>query len=149
MTLDRDDDLHAAERHIVTGLSKIGLALRSMMWAKGQSSGLTPTQGQILALLHQRGALRLSAIAIDLGVRQPTTTEAVNTLVRKGLVAKNADATEQARDCSSVDREGPCRYQERHMARAIIARRAGTGRRRSSGALARAHQGDPGASSQR
>lgn len=88
---DNDDDLYTAERRIVTGLSKVGLALRAMMWAKGQPSGLTPTQGQILALLQARGVLRLSAIANDLGIRQPTTTEAVNALVRKGLVGKTDD----------------------------------------------------------
>ncbi len=91
MTTNDDDDLYRAERRIVTGFSKIGLALRAMMWSKGHSSGLTPTQGQILALLQTRGALRLSAIASDLGIRQPTTTEAVNTLVRKGLVGKASD----------------------------------------------------------
>jgi DNA-binding MarR family transcriptional regulator len=91
MTINHDNDRYTAERRIVTGLSKVGLALRAMMWAKGRSSGLTPTQGQILSLLQTRGALRLSAIASDLGIRQPTATEAVNTLVRKGLVGKTAD----------------------------------------------------------
>ena len=91
MTINQNNEPYTAERRIVTGLSKVGLALRAMMWAKGQSSGLTPTQGQILALLQVRGTLRLSAVATDLGVRQPTTTEAVNTLVRKGMVGKTAD----------------------------------------------------------
>jgi DNA-binding MarR family transcriptional regulator len=81
----------SAERRIVTGLSRIGLALRSIMWAKGQASGLTPTQAQILSALDRRGPLRVSAIATDLGVRQPTATEAVNALVRKGYVGKALD----------------------------------------------------------
>jgi DNA-binding MarR family transcriptional regulator len=92
MTTNNNHASRASERNIVAGLSKVGLALRSMMWAKGQASGLTPTQGQILTLLLARGVLRLSAIASDLGIRQPTTTEAVNALVRKGLVGKTADA---------------------------------------------------------
>ncbi|MGD9537090.1 MAG: MarR family winged helix-turn-helix transcriptional regulator [Alphaproteobacteria bacterium] len=93
ISIKRDPD--SAERRIVIGLSKIGLTLRSIMWAKGQTSGLTPTQAQILAVLDSRGPLRVSAIATDLGVRQPTATEAVSALVRKGYVSKSLDSNDR------------------------------------------------------
>jgi DNA-binding MarR family transcriptional regulator len=80
----------SAERRIVTGLSRIGLALRSIMWAKGQASGLTPTQAQILSALDRRGPLRVSAIATDLGVRQPTATEASMRWSGKGMSARRS-----------------------------------------------------------
>jgi DNA-binding MarR family transcriptional regulator len=80
-----------AEQRIVAGFNRICLALRSMQWAQGRVSGLTPTQAQILVQLNRRGSSRLSAIAEELGVRQPTATEAVNALVRKQLVAKEGE----------------------------------------------------------
>jgi DNA-binding MarR family transcriptional regulator len=78
-------------RRVATGLNKIGLALRSMMWDRVQADGLTPTQTQILILLHGRGQARISALADELGIRQPTVTDAVGVLIRKRLVAKAAD----------------------------------------------------------
>ncbi len=75
---------------LVAGLAKIGMALRSGAWRAGEARGLTPTQGQILALLRARGKQpqRLASIAEGLAISAPTASEAVSALVRKGLVAK-------------------------------------------------------------
>lgn len=84
-------------RRITTGLAKIGLALRSQAWQGASQQGLTPTQGQILALLRGRKEpLRLSALAEQLGVTPATASDAVSALVDKGLVAKTR-APEDAR----------------------------------------------------
>jgi DNA-binding MarR family transcriptional regulator len=71
------------------------MALRSEAWKAATvrtngARGLTPTQGQILALLRARGGApqRLASIAEGLAVSPPTASEAVSALVRKGLVAK-------------------------------------------------------------
>jgi DNA-binding MarR family transcriptional regulator len=52
--------------------------------------GLTPTQGQILAILKSREneGLRLSEIAESLAVTPATTSDAVSVLVAKGLLQK-------------------------------------------------------------
>jgi DNA-binding MarR family transcriptional regulator len=73
---------------VVTGLAKVGLATRHRAWSEGH--GLSPLQGQILALLRSRagGGLRLSDIAHTLAVTAPTASVAVQTLERKGLVRK-------------------------------------------------------------
>jgi DNA-binding MarR family transcriptional regulator len=78
------------QQRVVTGLSKIGLALKSHSWQDSGQHGLTPTQGQILALLRaaEVGGMRLSAVANQLGVTAATTSDAVTTLVEKGLVQK-------------------------------------------------------------
>lgn len=78
------------EQRLVTGLAKIGLATRHRAWAEAEGRGLTPTQGQILALLRARGetGMRLSELADALAVRAPTATLAVQALERKGLVRK-------------------------------------------------------------
>ncbi len=80
----------SARHHIVTGLTKIGLATRHHAWVEASEQGLTPTQGQILALLRfgsQRG-MRLSEIASALAITPATTSEAVRVLDDKQLVRK-------------------------------------------------------------
>lgn len=78
-----------AER-VSTGLSKIGMALKTRAWRGAGPERLTPTQGQALVLL--RGAakgLRLDEVARGLGVTAPTASDAVTALVAKGLVIRS------------------------------------------------------------
>lgn len=85
------------ERQVMTGLAKLGLALKSSAWRAAGPRGLTPTQAQILALLRAEDApMRLSAIADGLGVTPPTASDAVSALVTKRLVIK-ARARQDAR----------------------------------------------------
>ena len=79
-------DLNTAQ-NISIGLAKIGMALKSQSWQDAGQQGLTPTQGQILALLVDK-SLRLSDLATNLSVTAATTSDAVTTLVDKGLVQK-------------------------------------------------------------
>ncbi len=90
------DPEQTADRKVVAGLVKLGLALKSQAWQEAGERGLTPTQGQILAqLLSTSEGMRLSAVAEALGVKAATASEAVAALVEKGLVAKTADATDR------------------------------------------------------
>ncbi len=84
-------DSSAPEIHIAAGLNRIGSALRADAWQRSDVSGVTPTQAQILAHLAARGPARVGAIAAALSVTQPTASDAVAALVRKGLVAKRPD----------------------------------------------------------
>jgi DNA-binding MarR family transcriptional regulator len=78
-------------RRVTTGLAKVGLALKQQAWAEAGGRGLTPTQGQVLALLRASpGGLRLGVLAAQLGVTAATTSDSVAALARKGLVAKAA-----------------------------------------------------------
>jgi DNA-binding MarR family transcriptional regulator len=79
-------DLDTAQ-NISIGLAKIGLVLKSQSWQDAGQQGLTPTQGQILALLVDK-SLRLSDIVNNLSVTAATASDAVTTLVDKGLVQK-------------------------------------------------------------
>ncbi len=78
----------AQTAHVAAGLAKIGLVLRQEAWRGRERHGLTPTQGQILALLRARGGLRLGEIAAGLGVTAPTASDSVAALAAKGLVDK-------------------------------------------------------------
>lgn len=89
------DPEQSADRKVVAGLAKLGLALKSQAWQEAGGRGLTPTQGQILAMLRgASGGVRLSKVAEALGVKAATASEAVGSLVEKGLAIKAADATD-------------------------------------------------------
>ncbi len=76
-------------KRVTTGLAKVGLALKQQAWAEAGGRGLTPTQGQVLALLRANpDGLRLGELAGQLGVTAATTSDSVAALTRKGLVAK-------------------------------------------------------------
>jgi DNA-binding MarR family transcriptional regulator len=76
---------------VTIGLAKIGLALKQQAWAEAGGRGLTPTQGQVLALLRANpDGLRLRALAEQLGVTAATASDSVTALHRKGLVTKEA-----------------------------------------------------------
>jgi DNA-binding MarR family transcriptional regulator len=75
---------------LIHGIAKVGGVIKNQAWQEAQSGGLTPTQGQILALLRsrQRAGMRLTEIAAELGVTKPTASDAVAALVQKELVEK-------------------------------------------------------------
>jgi len=83
-------DVEPIARRIARGLARVSVAIRSRAWREGVSRGLTPTQGQVLALLRFQPdrAATLSAIADGLAVTPATASEAVRVLEAKGLVAK-------------------------------------------------------------
>ena len=77
------------DKRVTIGLAKIGIALKQQAWAEAGGRGLTPTQGQVLALLRaNRDGLRLRALAEQLGVTAATASDSVTALHRKGLVDK-------------------------------------------------------------
>lgn len=82
----------ALSQQIQQGLYKIGMVLRAHAWKEAYGSGLSPTQGAILAaLLWEEEGLSLKEVANALGIRPPTASDAVHTLVTKGWVTKGAD----------------------------------------------------------
>lgn len=79
------------QHRLVVGLAKIGLAARHQAWRGAHDQNLTPTQGQILALLRAQpdAGLRLSAVASQLAVSAATVSDSVRVLSEKGLVRKD------------------------------------------------------------
>jgi DNA-binding MarR family transcriptional regulator len=79
-------------RRLREGLDRIGAAMRAERWDTAEGASLNPTQLDALAFVagRERG-VRLRAVADQLGVTQPTATDSVAALVRKGLVTKTAD----------------------------------------------------------
>lgn len=96
MTKDLPDTNAIADR-IADGLKRVAAVMRSDEWAAAQAMGVTPTQLQILTILEGRAdGLRVTEIAAHLGVSQPTATDSVSALQRKGYVAKTAGTDRRA-----------------------------------------------------
>jgi DNA-binding MarR family transcriptional regulator len=77
---------------LLDGLDRFALVMRSDARRDAALRGLNPAQKTILRLLAARPAgLRVRAIAEHLGVRQPTVTDSVIALERKGLVRRQRD----------------------------------------------------------
>lgn len=98
--------------HIITGLARIGVFLRSQDWRKAEQTDLTATQGQILVELAGRGPARVGAVAEALAVAQPTATESVSALVRKGLVEKRPDPADARAALLHLTRSGKKKARE-------------------------------------
>ncbi|PSJ40533.1 MarR family winged helix-turn-helix transcriptional regulator [Allosphingosinicella deserti] len=89
MTAIFDSISEPLSRRVTAGLAKIGLVLRSRAWKGAGLAGVTPTQGQALALLREAPqGMKLAALAHLLGVSAPTASETVSALVAKQLAEK-------------------------------------------------------------
>lgn len=81
--------------------------MRSQAWSRALAEGLTPTQADILSLLHSRpAALRLSVIAEQLAISPATASDSVSTLVSKGLVEKIKAHDDRRAISLSLSRKG-------------------------------------------
>lgn len=80
-------------RRLRDGLDRISAAMRADQWTVAETVGLNPTQAHVLTFIAGRDekGLRVRAIADHLGVTQPTATDSIAALIRKGLLTKAAD----------------------------------------------------------
>lgn len=93
---DFDTQSEPLEVRVSNGLAKIGGAIRSHGWRAAGPLRLTPTQAHVLTLLRgEPRGLRLSVIAAALAVTPPTASDALGSLVRKGLVVRGNDAADR------------------------------------------------------
>ena len=93
---------------LLSGLNRIGLAMRSAAWGDATESGLTPTQSQILAFIAARSSQnpRSGDAADALGITPQTASVAIAALVAKGLVQKVPDASDRRASSLKLTRQG-------------------------------------------
>jgi DNA-binding MarR family transcriptional regulator len=93
---------------LVAAFERIGQALRFELREEGRRHGLTPTQAQILLRVGSEppARLRVGALAATLDVRQPTVSDAVATLERKGLVERRPDPADARAATLRLTRRG-------------------------------------------
>lgn len=83
------------EQKILTGLSKIGVALRELAWKRAVAFDLNPTQTQILTLLLEQGiTLSASDISTRLGVTRASASDSISAVEAKGLIRKQSSPTD-------------------------------------------------------
>lgn len=88
-----DTSLHDRIREALT---RITTAMRTDDWQRAKAAGLNPTQYAVLEHLDGRPAgLSVKDLAFQLGVSQPTATDSIAALERKGLIAKRPDPNDR------------------------------------------------------
>ncbi|MEQ1656783.1 MAG: MarR family transcriptional regulator [Nitrospira sp.] len=90
--IDRDE----LPGRLVTGLSKIGLAMKSRPWRRQGRQGVGPLQVQVLLFLRTQPnrCAMVSVIAKELSVKLPTASEVIRTLELKQLVRRRRSDTD-------------------------------------------------------
>jgi DNA-binding MarR family transcriptional regulator len=79
------------EHRIREGLDRLAVVIRADDWTRAKSAGINPTQQAILEFLAGKpDGAGLTEIAVYLAVSQPTATDSVAALERKGLVYRRA-----------------------------------------------------------
>jgi DNA-binding MarR family transcriptional regulator len=77
---------------IVDGLERLAVVMRADARRSAAQHGINPAQDAILRLLRARPqGLRVQELARHLNVRQPTVTDSLSALERKGLIERRAD----------------------------------------------------------
>jgi DNA-binding MarR family transcriptional regulator len=71
------------------GLQRVAAALRTDDWVSARAAGVNPTQFAIMAVLEGRpNGMSVRDVALQLGVSQPSATDSISALERKGLLFK-------------------------------------------------------------
>lgn len=80
---------------ILAGLSKLSLVMRHESWRSAGQRGLTPTQARILSILAgSANPIGLKEVARQMAITMGTASEAISSLVSKGLVRKATSETD-------------------------------------------------------
>lgn len=93
---------------IVEALDRLGRARRAQRRATAERLGLTPLQLDLLVVLAHGAPPDpvIGQLAVELAVSQPTVTDSVRALERKGLVARHRDPQDGRRTSVAPTPEG-------------------------------------------
>jgi DNA-binding MarR family transcriptional regulator len=92
---------------ILGGLERLAVLMRADARRSAAQVGINPAQDAILHLLRARPqGLRVQELARHLNVRQPTITDSLSALERKGLIERRADPADGRAAIVKLGREG-------------------------------------------
>ena len=88
---DPNFQLQSLTAKITVGLERISEAYKVLLWDFAKSSGLSPIQVQLLIFIahHPSSLNSVSALAKEFNLTKATVSDAVKTLINKGLLTKN------------------------------------------------------------
>lgn len=93
---------------LAAALERVAQALRVQLWDEAKRHGLTPTQLQLLLrLAHQPAATHaVGGLAVEFDLSQPTVSDAIAVLERKGLVRRERVAADRRRQMLALTEDG-------------------------------------------
>jgi DNA-binding MarR family transcriptional regulator len=104
-----DPEYHLdVDRKIAAALERIGQGMKVMLWDEAKRHGLSPLQvGALTNLLHAPdGSGRVGQLARESDVSQPTMSDAVAALEKKGLIHKGPAATDSRSSALALTAKG-------------------------------------------
>lgn len=109
------------------GLERIATALRSDDWASARAVGVNPAQFAILSTLEgQATGLSVQAITTQLGVSQPSATDSISALERKGFVSRSRSPHDRRSVLVVLTEEGLSALSDARATRSTAERAAGS-----------------------
>jgi DNA-binding MarR family transcriptional regulator len=105
-TLDMHDDTHTDQKETGPTLLELVLQVHGDLRRSLMPLRVTPLQAGVLLFLRRHAEGRVTDAAATLRVRQPTLSEVVNDLVRKGWVTKRPSVTDTRVVCLRLSEEG-------------------------------------------
>ncbi len=93
-------------RHILDKSDQIYRRLNHTFSPEWLSSDITVAQLRVLLALHTAGPSSMTDIAAILGVSLPTTSGVIDKMVKKGLVAREADPSDRRLVICHLSEEG-------------------------------------------
>jgi DNA-binding MarR family transcriptional regulator len=96
------------DRKIAAALERVAQALKVMLWDEAKTHRLSPLQAGVLIHLLSvpEPAARVGSLARDFDVSQPTMSDAVAALHRKGLITKRSTASDARAATLSLTADG-------------------------------------------
>ncbi|MCS6873956.1 MAG: MarR family transcriptional regulator [Pyrinomonadaceae bacterium] len=96
------------ENKIVASLERISQIFRSLLWKQAKSFNLTPLQIQILIFLkyHNDEKSCVSYLSKEFNLSKPTVSEAISTLIKKGLIKKRKNLEDNRRQSFLLTESG-------------------------------------------
>ena len=93
---DPDQQSRHLDDKIVVALEKFAEVFRVLLWDEAKESDLSPIQLQLLLFLdfHVANQRKVAYLAREFNMTKATISDAVKTLINKGLVAKEVDTTD-------------------------------------------------------
>lgn len=88
-----EQQLHSLDARLVLSLQRLSDMLKALQWEQARTLGLTPLQLQILLFIgyHPAELNKVAHIATELQLSRPTISDAVASLVSKGLLEMQPD----------------------------------------------------------
>jgi DNA-binding MarR family transcriptional regulator len=90
------NEQNSLEHKIVSGLERISLVYRTLLWEEAKKYGLSPIQVQILIFVqsHDAQLATVSRLSLEFNLTKPTISDAIKSLVEKKLVTRVSDKSD-------------------------------------------------------